>query len=95
MSKIKKEKYLNKIKKDGKYQQGIHPLQIMIYLDENGYDQPGLAAELGKSQAAISLVINRGSKSVSIRERISEILSKPFLEVWGMTEEETVSKIRK
>lgn len=94
MTPEKRIKYLDKIYEDGDYGPGLHPLQILIDIDEKGYDQLDIAGELEKSQAAISLVINRKSKSVTIRKHIAGILGKTFVEVWGMTEEESVSKKR-
>ena len=89
-----KERYLDKIKEDGEYEIGIHPLQILIDLDDKNYEQMDVADEIGKSQPAISQVINRKSRSLTIAKQISDILIQPFVAVWGMTEEEYVSKKR-
>ena len=86
-----KEKYLQKIK-DDPCETGLHPLQILIDIDGKGYDQIKLSAKIGKSQAAISQVISRKSRSVFVMGKIADIIEKSFLEVWGMTEEESKSK---
>ena len=88
------ERYEAIIKEDGEYPHGIHPLQILIDLDGKGYEQMDVAKELEKSQPAISQVINRKSRSLTIAKQISDILVQPFVAVWGMTEEEYVSKKR-
>ena len=87
-----REKYLDQIESEDNYPIGIHPLQILVDLHDKKYNQLKLAGKIGKSQAAINQVIHRKSSSVKIRECISKILEKPFVDVWGMTKEESVSK---
>jgi len=89
----RKKRYLEQLKLEGKYKTGIHPLRILIDLDNMGYDnQIELAKLIGKSQPSVNQVIYRRTSSTYIRGRISKILGKTFVEVWGMTEEESVSR---
>ncbi len=87
-----KKKRKEEMKNDSTYKCGVHPIKILLDLNDNGYEQKDIAKKLGKSQSAISQVIKRSSKSITIAKQISDILNKPFLDIWGMSEEEYVSR---
>ncbi len=95
MNAEKRKEYQDQIKADEPWKTGMHPAQIIIDLDDKGYGQSEFGRMIGKSQAAVNQVIHRKSSSVDIRELISDTLGKGFIEVWGMTKKESVSKRKK
>lgn len=58
---------------------------IQAALKRKGYTQQKVAKSLSPpvNRATVSLVIARRGTSNRVREKIAEILEKPFCEIWG------------
>jgi transcriptional regulator with XRE-family HTH domain len=68
------------------------PEAIRNGIAKKGFTQYDLATELNKTQSAINQVIHRKSYSVNIMIFIADLLGKPFIHVWGITEDEARSR---
>lgn len=67
----------------------MESIKIRHALEEKGYSQKKLSDELNVTKTMIYLVIQKKTTSCRIKNRIAEIIQKPFIEVWGNCEKES------
>ncbi len=63
----------------------MSPVQIKKALKRRKITQARIARELGKSAAAVSLVVNRKSRSRIIEEHVAGLLGKRRFDIWKPT----------
>ena len=61
------------------------PFRIKRELKKRGISQVQIAQHLGKSAAAVSLVVNGKSRSLVIEEYIAELLGRERFDIWRPT----------